>query len=111
MVQVDLFGPITVKVPGFTAFTRLSCEVGIPSYVFLDQDKSAFQLTEVEYMDLQLRLHREKGISFSVCGVGGYDMHGHIERVIHSLQPSLEDCGLKHEILHATGLLHPLFAS
>ena len=65
---------------------------------------SVFQLTEVEYRDLKLRLHREKGISFSECGVGGHDKHGHVERVIHSLQQSLEDCALKHEIVHATGL-------
>ena len=148
MVQIDLFGPITVKVPGFErntrnrkvleaechvmtavcpttrlvnlqvlestkaagwidAFTRLSCEVGIPSHVFLDQDSagmSAFKLAEVEFRDLQLRLHREKGIAFSVCGVGGHDKHGHVERVIQSLQQSLEDSGLKTAILHATGL-------
>ena len=81
--------------------------MGIPSHVFLDQDSagmSAFQLAQVEYRDLQLRLHREKGISFSVCGVGGHDRHGHVERVIQSLQQSLEDSGLKREILHATGL-------
>ena len=87
------------------AFTRLSCEVGIPSHVFIDQNSagmSAFQLAEVEYADLQLRLHREKGISLSVCGVKGHDKH--VERVIHSLQQSLKDCGLKHEILHVTGL-------
>ena len=148
MVHVDVFGPITVKVPGFErhtrnrqvleahchimaavcpttrlvnlqvlestkaagwvdAFTRLSCEVGIPSHVFIDQDSagmSAFKMAEVEYRDLQLRLHREKGISFSVCGVGGHDRHGHVERVIQSLQEGLEDSGLKREILHATGL-------
>ena len=89
------------------AFTRLSCEVGIPSHVFIDQDSagmSAFKMAEVEYRDLQLTLHREKGISFSVCGVGGHDRHGHVERVIKSLQEGLEDSGLKREILHATGL-------
>ena len=148
MIQVDLFGPITVLVPGFErktrnrqvleaechvmtavcpttrlvnlqvmestkaagwvdAFTRLCCEVGVPSHVFVDQDSagmSAFRLAEVDYRDLQLRLHREKGISFSVCGVGGHDRHGHVERVIQSIQKSLEDSGLRREILHATGL-------
>ena len=148
MVQVDLFGPITVFVPGFErstrnrqvleakcwvmtavcpttrlvnlqvlestkaagwidGFTRLSCEVGIPTHVFVDQDSagmSAFELAEVEFRDLQLRLHREKGISISVCGVAGHDRHGHVERVIRSVQESLEDAGLKQKILHATGL-------
>ena len=148
MIQVDLFGPIMVKVPGFErqtrnrrvleaechimtavcpttrlvnlqvlettksagwidAFTRLSCEVGVPSHVFMDQDSagmSAFQLAEIEYRDLKLQLHRQKGISFNVCGVSGHDKHGHVERVIQSVQQGLEDSGLRQKHLHATGL-------
>jgi hypothetical protein len=64
----------------------------------------AFNNSEVEFRDLQLRLHREKGIAISVCGVSGHDRHGHVERVIRSIQESLSDCGLKKKILHATGL-------
>ena len=148
MVQVDLFGPITVFVPGFEkntrnrrvleakcwvmtavcpttrlvnlqtlestkasgwvdGFTRLCCEVGTPTHVFVDQDKagmSAFNLAELELRDLQMRLHSEKGINFSVCGVGGHDRHGQVERVIRSVQESLNDCGLQEKVLHATGL-------
>ena len=148
MVQVDLFGPIHVYVPGFErntrnrqvlqakcwvmtavcpttrlinlqtmesskaagwldAFTRLCCEVGTPKHVFLDQDSagmSAFQIAELELRDLQLRLHREKGISFTVCGVGGHDRHGQVERVIRSVQEGFRDCGLGKVTLHATGL-------
>ena len=148
MVQADLFGPITVFVPGFErntrnrqvlqakcwvltavcpttrlvnlqtmesskaagwidAFTRLSCEVGTPKHVFIDQDSagmSALKMADIELRDLQLRLSREKGISFSVCGVGGHDRHGQVERVIRSVQESLKDSGLGQKILHATGL-------
>lgn len=146
--QVDLFGPITVVVPGFEratrnrrvleakcwvmtavcpttrlvnlqtmesskaagwidAFTRLSCEVGCPSMVFCDRDKagvSAFDIAEVEFRDLKLALHREKGITVNLCPVGGHDRHGHVERVIRSVQESFYDCGLDKAILHATGL-------
>ena len=148
MVQVDLFGPINVFVPGFEkntrnrkvleakcwvmtvvcpttrlvnlqvlestksagwidGFTRLACEVGVPTHVFLDQDSagmSAFNNAEVEFRDLKLNLHKQHGISISVCGVGGHDRHGHVERIIRSVQESLDDCGLKQRILHATGL-------
>ena len=148
MIQVDLFGPMNVFVPGFErntrnrqvleakcwvmtavcpttrlvnlqvlestkaagwidGFTRLCCEVGIPSHVYVDQDPagmSAFNNSELEFRDLQLRLHREKGIAITVCGVAGHDRHGHVERVIRSLQESLSDCGLRKKILHATGL-------
>ena len=146
--QVDLFGPITVVVPGFEketrnrrvleakcwvmavvcpatrlvnlqtlescnaagwldAFTRLGCEVGYPSHVYCDQDKagmSAFDIAETELRDLKLRLYKEKKIKFSVCAVTGHDRHGHVERVIRSVQESFNDCGLKKVIIHATGL-------
>ena len=146
--QVDLFGPITVTVPGFEretrnrrvleakcwvmtavcpatrlinmqtmesskaagwidAFTRLSCEVGCPSFVFCDRDSagmSAFDIADIEFRDLQLTLHREKGISISLCPVAGHDRHGHVERVIQSVQESFNDTGMKSKILHATGL-------
>ena len=148
MCQVDLFGPITVVVPGFEretrnrrvleakcwvmvavcpttrlvnmqtlesskaagwldAFTRLGCEVGYPSHVFCDQDAagmSAFEMAETELRDLKLGLYKEKKINFSVCAVTGHDRHGHVERVIWSVQESFEDCGLKKMIIHATGL-------
>ena len=88
-------------------FTRLACEVGVPSHVFLDQDSagmSAFRNAEYELRDLKLQLHKETGISFTVCAVGGHDRHGHVERIVRSVQESLEDCGLKQKIIHATGL-------
>ena len=146
--QVDLFGPITVVVPGFEratrnrrvleakcwvmaavcpttrlvnlqvlesskaagwmdAFTRLACEVGCPSHVFCDQDSagmSAFNIADVDLRDLELKLHREKGIHFSVCPVSGHDRHGHVERVIRSVQESFGDSGLVNSTIHATGL-------
>ena len=39
-----------------------------------------------------------------VCSVGGHNEHGLVERVIRSLQESLEECGLRREKLTATGL-------
>ena len=148
MCQVDLFGPITVVVPGYEretrnrrileakcwimtavcpttrlvnlqtlesskaagwldGFTRMACEVGCPSHVFCDRDSagmSGFDIAELEMRDLQLKLFREKKISFSLCPVSGHDRHGHVERVIRSVQESFEDCGLKKQIIHATGL-------
>ena len=148
MCQIDLFGPITVVVPGFEretrnrrvleakcwimvvvcpttrlvnlqtlestkaagwldGFTRLACEVGCPSHVFCDRDAagmSAFELAELDLRDLQLRLYREKKINFSLCPVTGHDRHGHVERVIRSVQESFDECGLKDKIIHATGL-------
>ena len=146
--QVDLFGPITVTVPGFEretrnrrvleakcwvmtavcpttrlvnlqtmesskaagwmdAFTRLCCEVGCPNLVFCDRDSagtSGFEISEMEIRNLQLELHRVRGVKFELCAVSGHDRHGHVERVIRSIQESFDDVGLKNKILHATGL-------
>ena len=87
--------------------TRLSCEVGMPKYLFCDQDRaimSALQNAEFNYRDLQMNLHRQKGVIFDLCAVGGHDSHGHVERVIRSVQQGLKDCGLETQRLHATGL-------
>ena len=87
--------------------TRLVCEVGFPKYFFIDQHSptmAGFNNVEFDFRDLQLRLHRQHGITFETCSVGGHDTHGQVERVIRSLQQSLDDCGLKQWKLHATGL-------
>ena len=54
-------------------FTRLACEVGMPKFVFCDQDgaiMAALDNAEVDTRDLQHQLHREHQIVFSVCPVG-----------------------------------------
>ena len=88
-------------------FTRLSCEVGTPKYVFGDKDtafEAAFPDMELTLRNLQGRLYREFEIEFSTCPVGGHNVHGHVERVIKSVKESLDDCGLKRKRIHATGL-------
>ena len=49
---------------------RLGCEVGIPSFVLVDQDSSiikALKEAEVNLKDLQHVLYKEKGIKFKTC--------------------------------------------
>ena len=87
-------------------FTRLSCEVGIPSMVHVDQDSGAlagFQSVELEYRDLEHKLWTQFGISFSTCPVGGHDQHGLVERVIKSIKETFDDFGLDKSRIHATG--------
>ena len=83
------------------AFTRLCCEVGCPSLVFCDMDSagmSGFNMSEFEIRDLTLTLHRERGIKMSLCPVSGHDKHGHVERVIRSVQEGFNDSGLKTKL-------------
>ena len=69
-----------------------------------DAIKKAFSELEVDIRDLKYQLHKEKGIVFEVCPVSGHYQHGQVERVIRSVQESLDDCGVKNLRLHATGL-------
>ena len=78
--------------------TRLSCEVGVPSYLLCDQGSNlmkALREAEVCMKNLKLQLFQEEGIKFDVCSVGGHNEHGLVERIIRSLQESLEEAGLK----------------
>ena len=87
--------------------TRMSCEIGVPKYLLIDSDdaiKKALRELEVDVKDLEFKLHKEKGIVFDVCPVAGHNAHGQVERVIRSVQESLNDCGVRNLKLHATGL-------
>ena len=86
---------------------RLGCEVGIPSFVLVDQDSGILKVlkeAEVNVRDLQLVLHKEKGIRFRTCPVSGHNFHGAVERKIRSVQECLEKSEIEKQRLHATGL-------
>ena len=87
--------------------TRLSCEIGIPKFIMIDQDAAllkAVQGVEFDYMDTKFKLHTDWGIEFSVCPVAGHNQHGQVERRIRSVQESLNEAGLKNKKFTATGL-------
>ena len=86
---------------------RLGCEVGIPSYLLVDQESSIIKVlneAEVNLKDLQLVLHKERGIKFKTCPVSGHNFHGAVERKIRTVQECLEKCDIANMRLHATGL-------
>ena len=86
--------------------TRLAAEVGYPKYLMVDQDgpvMKGLRDAKVNMRDLQHRLYTEHGILFTTCPVGGHNVHGHVERVIKSVQELLEEGGVKNKRLHATG--------
>ena len=87
-------------------FTRLCSEVGIPTMVHVDQDTGAmagFRTAELDFRNLQHKLHKQFGISFSTCPVGGHDQHGLVEAIIKSIQDTFDECGLKTKRIHALG--------
>ena len=86
--------------------TRLAAEVGFPKYLMVDQDGATMKglrEAKVNMRDLQHRIYSEHGIVFTTCPVGGHNAHGHVERVIKSVQELLEESDMKNKRLHATG--------
>ena len=86
--------------------TRLSCEVGVPSFVLTDKDSrimKALRDAEIIIKDLQYVLHKEKGIKFSTCPVSGHNYSGACEGRIRILNEALVKCDVGNARLHATG--------
>ena len=87
-------------------FTRLSSEVGIPTKVLVDQDSgamAAFKSAEFDYLNFQLRLQTQYGVSFETCPTGGHDQHGLVEAIIKSIQDIFNECDLKTKRLNSLG--------
>ena len=86
---------------------QLSCEIGTPKKIYIDQDKTNMcwlDCVEFNTRDLQLKLERQHGIDFGLCPVSGHNAHGHVERIIGSVQESFGDAGLGLKRYHATDL-------
>ena len=72
---------------------RFFCEVSVPNICYPDQDGAlmkALSEGKISILDLQGRLHQERGIMFETCLPQGHYQHGRIERRIKMLQESLE---------------------
>ena len=82
---------------------RLGCEVGIPSFVLVDQDSGIVKVlneAQIDVKDLDLLLHKEKGIRFKTAPVSGHNYHGAVERKIRSVQECLEKSEIDKQRVH-----------
>ena len=73
--------------------TRLCCEVGAPSLMVIDQDSGilkALKDAEVNILDIDRILHKEKGIRFKTVPVSGHNYNGLCERKIRTIQECLQ---------------------
>ena len=87
--------------------TRLACEVGVPTLMLVDQDSGimkALREDEVDIKNLDLKVHKEKGMRFKTCPVSGHNYHGLGEVKIRTVQECFDKCDLSKLRLHATGL-------
>ena len=87
--------------------TRLACEVGVPTMMLVDQDSGvmkALREAECDIKNLDMKVHKEKGMRFKTCPVSGHNYHGLVEVKIRTVQECLDTCDLSKLRLHATGL-------
>ena len=85
---------------------RFFCEVSVPKICYPDQDGALMRaLThgEVNLVDLQGNLSRERGIKFETCLPQGHYAHGRIERRIRMIQESIERSMIRNSKCTATG--------
>jgi hypothetical protein len=87
--------------------SRMSCEVGTPARLLIDQD-SAFmkvlQEAEVTLLDIETHMRVRTTMDFQLCPVSGHNFHGQVEARIKTVQDTLEKVGFYKERVHATGL-------
>ena len=70
----------TKDVPGICdGLTRLSCEVGTPARLLIDQDSAIMKILregDIEIIDLETYAKKKCQIDFAVCPVSGHNFHG-----------------------------------
>ena len=77
------------------AFIRLSCDVGYPKVLLIDEGsqlKKGCESMLISFRDTKMKLNRDFHVEFDTCPVGGHYFHGKVERKIRSIRESLERC-------------------
>ena len=75
--------------------------------MLVDQDSGIMKAlgeADVDIKNLDLKVHKEKGMRFKTCPVSGHNYHGLGEVKIRTVQECLDKCDLSKLRLHATGL-------
>ena len=75
------------------SFIRHSCIYGFPKKLFCDGGSQIIKGCgdmRLNFRDLQSKLHKDKSVYFTVCPVGGHNMHGKVERKIQEVNKSIE---------------------
>ena len=75
------------------AFIRLSCEVGYPKILLIDEGSQLLKGCNtmlLNFHDTRNKLHVNHGVEYEVCPVGGHNMHGRVERKIKQIKESFD---------------------
>ena len=74
------------------AFIRFSCQFGYPRLMLSDERSQiikAFQSMELKFVELQQIMHKENGVKYQTCPVGGHNMNWRVERKIREIKASM----------------------
>ena len=80
--------------PGFIqAFIRFASDSGFPKTLLCDEGSQLIKAcTEMKlnFKDTMDQLHRDVGVEYNTCPVGGHNFHGKVERKIKEINLSIE---------------------
>ena len=74
------------------AFIKFSCQFRYLRLTLSDEGSQiikAFQSMELKFVDLQQKIHKENGVEYQTCPVGGHNMNGRVERKIREIKASM----------------------
>ena len=75
------------------SFIRFACTYGFPKRLYCDGGSQILKGCgdmKLNYQDIKSKLHQKKKVDFSICPVGGHNMHGKVERKIQEINKSIE---------------------
>ena len=90
-IKVKVMEDYSTKAFNF-AFIRFSTEVGYPKRLLIDEGSQlvkGVKTMKLDFVDIKSQLHRDVGIDFEFCPVGGHNVNGRVERKIRQLKESL----------------------
>ena len=80
------------------SFERFANELGFPKKLLTDEGSQLVcgcESVVLNMTSIRGRLHKEFGVEFSTCPVGGHNYHGKVERKIKTIKESLNIDGVK----------------
>jgi hypothetical protein len=75
------------------AFIRFSSDFGYPKKIQIDEGSQLVKGCEtlkLDFVDIKSRLHKDVGVDFQICPVGGHNVNGRVERKIRQIKESLD---------------------
>ena len=83
------------------SFIRFACDAGYPKTLQVDEGSQRIKgcdTMRLTFSDMKNRLHREMGVTYEVCPVGGHNVNGKVERRIRHIKESISKVMLNERL-------------